>query len=69
MPFKDLFFSAVDSVVPKVNWNKKKMKHWFSHDAIQLIFKKHRMYHRIQKFRHLKLSPPPELLFAYKKTE
>ena len=33
MLFKDLFFSAVDSVFPKVQWKKSKMKHWFSCDT------------------------------------
>ena len=67
MLFKDLFFSAIDSVVSKVQWKKSKMKHWFSCDTIHLIYKKRHMYQHLQKFQRLRHSPPPELLAVYRK--
>ena len=32
--WKDLFFSAVNYVVPRVKWSRRKMKHWFSESTI-----------------------------------
>ena len=43
------------------------MKHWFSCDTIHLIYKKRRMYQRLQKFQRFRHSPPPGLLAAYRK--
>ena len=43
--WKDLFFSAVNYVVPTVHWRKRKMKHWFSESTIKLIHKKKKLYH------------------------
>ena len=40
---KDLFFSAVDMVVPKTKWKKHKVKHWFHADTIDLIHHKTRL--------------------------
>ena len=40
LQWKDLFFSAVNYVVPTVHWSKQKMKHWFSECTIKLIHKK-----------------------------
>ena len=37
--FKDLFFTAVDSFVPKLHWRLNKLKHWFAYDTIHLICK------------------------------
>ena len=38
--WKDLFLSAIDESVPKLKWNRRKIKHWFSQDTISLIHKK-----------------------------
>ena len=35
--FKDLFMSAVNMSVPRVQWRRKKLKHWFSYQTIHLI--------------------------------
>jgi len=42
--WKDLFFSAVNYVIPTVRWKRQKMKHWFSDSTIRLIHKKKRLY-------------------------
>ena len=42
--WKDLFFSAVNYVVPTVRWSKQKTKHWFSESTIKLIHKKKQFY-------------------------
>ena len=47
--FKDLFFTAVDSFVPKLRWRLKKFKHWFTYDTIHLIRKKRRLYLQLKK--------------------
>ena len=47
--FKYLFFTAVDSFVPKLRWRLKKFKHWFTYDTIHLIRKKRRLYLQLKK--------------------
>ena len=42
--WKDLFFSIIDSVIPKVRWKSRKIKHWFSSSTINLIHKKRKLY-------------------------
>ena len=58
--WKDLFFCAADSAIPKVRWKKSKVKHWFSHDTIHLIKMKRRLYNRLIK------SPSDGIKFRYK---
>ena len=41
--WKDLFFCAADSAIPKVRWKKSKVEHWFFHDTIHLIKVKRRL--------------------------
>ena len=42
--WKDLFLPAIDESVPKLKWNCRKIKHWFSQDTISLIHKKRKLY-------------------------
>ena len=42
--WKDLFFSAVNYVIPSVFWSKCKMKHWFSDSTIKLIHREKQLY-------------------------
>ena len=42
--WKDLFFSAVNYMVPSLCWKKRKIKHWFSKLTIKLIHKKKHLY-------------------------
>ena len=37
--WKDLFFAAVNECVPRVQWKRRKMKHWFSSNTISFIIK------------------------------
>ena len=43
--WKDLFFAAIDTAIPKTKWKKRKMKHWFAPDTIHLIHQKRKLYH------------------------
>ena len=47
--WKDLFFCAADSAIPKVRWKKSKVKHWFTDEPIHLINMKHCSYNRMVK--------------------
>ena len=47
--WKDLFFCAADSAIPKVRWKKSKVKHWFTDETIHLIKMKCRLYNRMVK--------------------
>lgn len=38
--FKDLYLTAVEVCVPRVQWRQKKLKHWFSYDTIHYIRQK-----------------------------
>ena len=60
--FKDLFLSAVNMSVPRLQWRRKKLKHWFSYQTIHLIRKKRRLY------LHIKSSNDPSsaLLLKYR---
>ena len=42
--WKDLFLSAFDSAIPKINWKSRKLKHWFSPATIDLIHRKRKLY-------------------------
>ena len=42
--WKDLFFAAVNECVPRVQWKRRKMKHWFSSNTISFIHKKRQLY-------------------------
>ena len=46
--FKDLFLTAVEVTVPRVQWRQRKLKHWFSYDTIHHIRKKRQLYSRIK---------------------
>ena len=59
---KDLFFLSVDHVFPSVQWNKWKMKHWFSGSTIKLIRRKKHLYHQYKR------SGNPATLRKYKST-
>jgi len=41
--WKDLFFTAVDSIIPK------KLKYWFTPDTFQLIRVKHQLYRKMKR--------------------
>ena len=45
--WKDLFFCAADSAIPKVKWKKFKVKHWFTDETIHLIKMKQRLYNHM----------------------
>ena len=60
--FKDLFMSAVNISVPRVQWRRKKLKHWFSYHTIHLIWQKRRLYLRIKSY----TTPSPVLLRKYR---
>ena len=60
--FKDLFMSAVNMSVPRVQWRRKKLKHWFSYQTIHLIRQKRRLYLRIKSY----TTPSPVLLHKYR---
>ena len=60
--WKDLYLSAIDQTVPKLKWNRRKVKHWFSNDTISLIHKKRKLYMKMKqcmspnlvtKYRHI----------------
>ena len=60
--WKDLYLSAIDQTVPKLKWTRCKIKHWFSHDTISLIHKKHKLCKKMKqgispniatKYRHI----------------
>ena len=60
--WKDLYLSAIDQTVPKLKWNCRKVKHWFSNDTISLIHKKRKLYMKMKqcmspnivtKYRHI----------------
>ena len=42
--WKDLFFAAVGSNIPKTRWKQSKVKHWFTPDTLHLIWVKRRLY-------------------------
>ena len=54
--WKDLFFCAADSAIPKVQWKKSKVKHWFSYETIHLIKLKRRLY------KHMVKSPTSDFI-------
>ena len=47
--WKDLFFCAADSAIPKVQWKKSKVKHWLTDDTIHLLKMKCHLYNRMVK--------------------
>ena len=61
--FKDLFWSAINTCVPRLQWRRKKLKHWFSYQTIHLICKKRRLYLRMKSF----VTPSSVLLLKYKR--
>ena len=58
--WKDLYLSTIDQTVPKLKWHCRKVKHWFSHDTISLIHKKHKLY------KVMKLSASPNAIAKYR---
>ena len=60
--FKDLFMSAINVSIPRVQWRRKKLKHWFSYQTIHLIRQKRQLYLRIKSF----TNPSSVLLLKYR---
>ena len=60
--FKDLFMSTVNMSVPRVQWRRKKLKHWFSYQTIHLICQKRCLYLRIKSY----TTPSSALLLKYR---
>ena len=60
--FKDLFLTAVEVTVPRVQWRQRKLKHWFSYDTIHHICKKRQLYSCINS----SSSPSALLLLKYR---
>ena len=60
--WKDLFFSAVNYVVPTVRWNRRKTMHWFSESTIKLIL----IHKKKQLYREYKRSGSSVTLKKYK---